>query len=280
MSAPFAGVNLDEVQVPSAPPEDTQVSEPQGEEKEAQSPSEAQLVELDKLERFRFEGRDLTPKQLKDEILMRSDYTRKTQEVAEARKYADNFEADLERVLEEPQLMAEFRKIYPAAYVKAAERAIQNQSTAPKSDDTSLPKEVREAVEWVKSHRGSLESSLQSLAEQRTQAAAETLEAHHTKLAEKYPYADPEAVDRRLQLVIEQGYKVTKDNLGKILENAYKIQHEKVAGMVKAYKSKKVEDQVTAGKQAKDSGPRGGVPGAAPRQWKSIHDGMKELDSL
>jgi hypothetical protein len=66
----------------------------------------------------------LTPKDLKNSYLMREDYTRKTQEVAEARKYVDNFKYDLQSLVKQPSLMGQFEKVYPKEFVQLAKEIL------------------------------------------------------------------------------------------------------------------------------------------------------------
>lgn len=274
----FAGVDLDNIEIPNeAPsaPEQEQISEPRGEDKEAKSPTPAEIVELDKLERFRFDGRDLTPKQLKDEFMMRSDYTRKTQELSEARKFADNFEADLDAVMANPQLLSKLKEIYPPAYVKLAEKALSGRAVTAedKSDLTqSLPPRLQTALEKIERYE-------KAMSEQQTQASLETLNSHHEQMSKKYPFADPDVVDSRLQVLIEKGADITRENLGRVIENAYKQHHQAVESRINAQRKSKVEEQVTAGKKARDVGPNGSPLGDAPKKWKSIQDSRSIIDA-
>lgn len=274
----FAGVDLDtalDAQPSAESSAQEQVSAPQGVDEEATSPEPQEIVELEKLERFRFDGRELTPKELKDAYMMRSDYTRKTQELAEARKYADNFEIDLERVMKNPQLLAEMKKLYPPAYVQLAEKSLKagQGSVEPKTESAmTLPPQLQSALEKVERYE-------KAMAEQQVQASLETLNSHHERFSQKYPFADPDVVDSRLQVLIDKGADVNRENLGRVIENAYKQHHEAVMSRLNAQKKQKVEEQVTAGKKARDTGPNGAPPGQAPKKWKSIHDGSREIDA-
>jgi len=102
-----------------------------------QDPSSPQVYELEKLGKFRFDGREYTLDDLKKERMLQRDYTEKTQKLAEERrqyqaqleeykaykeeeKYRLNLEADIKHIKDNPdklQLLAsEFMKIYPASF--------------------------------------------------------------------------------------------------------------------------------------------------------------------
>jgi hypothetical protein len=90
---------------------------PSAQQSEAAPESTPQTVaELDKLEKFKFEGQEYTPQELKNAILRQSDYTRKTQEFSQERRFYDNLQADLRSVRSNPALAAEFRRTYPEKF--------------------------------------------------------------------------------------------------------------------------------------------------------------------
>lgn len=285
MGGEFAGVNLDST-LSSDSGNDNSNSEARAEEtasrvspvsgQEARQSQSADIPDLDKLERFRFGGRELTRKELQDSFMMRSDYTRKTQEVAEARKYADNFDSDMRTVLENPQLLEQMRKIYPSGYVQIAEQILSRQkqqpgTQAPPASETmsSLPPEIMAKLDKV----DKWEKEMQ---ERTTQATLEQLDSLHERMGAKYSYADPDVVDRRIELAIDQGLKITPENLAKVYENAYKMHHESIKSRLDAQAKKKVEDQVKTGKEARDIGAGGSLPGSPPKKYAKFAEINKD----
>lgn len=273
----FAGVDLSRVGSEST---GNEISEAQAEEstsgvdpvsgQEAPQSQSTGIPELDKLERFRFEGRDLTPKELKAAFLRQEDYTRKTQSLAETRKYADNYAADLQAVYDKPELLAKFKEIYPPEYHALAERALkigkqpETQSTdATEKPQINLPPEVQQMVEEIRQHK-------QEVQEQKTQAALESINSLHERMGTKFPYADADVVDRRIEIAIEKGLKITNENLSKVYENTYKSHHEAVKSKLDKQAGRKVGDQVAAGKAARDVSGGGGLPGQAPKKHKNF----------
>ena len=63
----------------------------------------------------------------------REDYTRKTQEIAQERRYFANLDADLEKVRNNPSLAEEFKRIYPEQYHNFLRYTQSNSATRPQS---------------------------------------------------------------------------------------------------------------------------------------------------
>lgn len=282
----FAGVNLDEA-LSSSPSEN---SEPKGEEassgvdpvsgQEAQRSQPSDIPDLDKLERFRFGGRELTRKELQDSFMMRSDYTRKTQEVAEARKYADNFDADMRSVLENPQLLGRLKEIYPAGYVQIAEQILSHRQQQPGQQSQPADKTMSNLPPEIMQRLDKIDRWEKEMQERTTQATLEQIESLHERMGKKYPYADPDVVDRRVELAIDKGLKITPENLAKVWENAYKMHNEAHKSRLDALAKTKVEDQVKSGKQARDIGAGGGGPiSSTPKKYSNFADINKDVFS-
>ncbi len=295
MGNEFAGVVLPADIGESSQEKEISASEPSGapEEKSSEGTQEAvksqapsseqkaqEILDLDKLDRFRFGGRELTLKQLRDEHMMRQDYTTKTQKLSEARKYADNFHYDLSHVVSNPQLLDKFREVYPKEYVEIAERVLSyrnqqagnQQAPAVEPSKQPLPLEVQEALQDVKAWKAEVQ-------EQKVQATLEQINSMHERMGTKYPFADPDVVDTRVQIAIEKGLEVTKENLASVIENAYKMHHEAVKAKFDSQQKNRVEEQVNAGKAARDVG-TGGIPsGGAPKKYKKMSDLSKDVEA-
>lgn len=220
----------------------------------------------------------MTPKELKDSFMMRSDYTKKTQELSETRKYAENFHADLKSVVGNPRLLDEMKKVYPPEYVQITEQIlslIKSQPDGqgkPQSSDPSLslPKEVLERLEKVDRWENQMR-------EQSTQAMLEQIDSLHERMAKKYPYADSDVVDRRIEVAIDRGLVIKPENLAQIYENAYKMHHNDLKSRLDSQAKQKVEEQVNAGKKARDIGAGGSVPQNAPKKYKKFSEITKDV---
>lgn len=228
-----------------------------GSQPETTGKSIQDLIDLDKLDRFRWQGREWTRKELTDGTLMQADYSRKTADLKEARKYADNFDADLAKIVENPALFDEFKRIYPKSYIQAAQRVVDSLNRgqtqkAPADGRASLKDDptIRELFEW----KSQVE---QSVKEARTQANLQWLDSQHEKLSPKYPLANGELVDKRLGdlLSSDKEMKVTEA----LMEDLYKKAANDADALYKSHYKRQVDDQKKANAKGKDAGVGSGV---------------------
>lgn len=260
-----------------------------------------QMVELDKLERFKWNGREWTPKELQDAALRHEDYTRKTQEAAqerkqaqeelrqarEDRKFASNFAADLELVKENPALLAELKKIYPADYVKVAERILKtfNNSVTETPATAGVPQGGLDEARVQRLLQQQLEERLNPLLEwkestERAQTEAQVeargreLDEWFDKYSKKYPDADPEVINARAMGLAQQKVQISEA----ILEKLFKSHHEAVGKRYAERQKQKNEEQLKANRSAQDAGPGGGVPGKAPVEVKTLKEAARRME--
>lgn len=292
MAEPFAGVDLNNYEGGSASTNDSapeQVSE-QRSDVQATAPSTQttaqQIADLDKLERVRLGGKELPAKELRDSYMRHSDYTKKTKELAENRKYADNFAADFMAIVRDPRLVTEFKKIYPSEYHSMVDsylkeqglgqaQSVDGQSQGQGGND-ELSRLLAEKLKPYEEKFQRLDAWEQNVKEQETRAIGEQLDALHERFGAKYPFADPDLVDFRVQLAKEKGVEISKDNLAQVYEQVYKGLHEAQQSRLTAQQKAKVTEQVKAGRAAKDVGGGVGIPGAPPKKYSKIGDITKD----
>jgi hypothetical protein len=248
-----------------------------------------QLADLDKLERVRFGGKELSVKELKASLMRQDDYTRKTKELAETRKFSDNFAYDFAKVVKSPSLMAEFKKIYPAQYVEMVESYLKEQGIGQVAEqvdvggDENLPEHIQKLLEnRLKPYEEKfqkLDAWEQNVKEQETKAISEQLDTLHDRYGKKYPFADPDLVDFRVQIAKEKGVEVTRENLGQVYEAIYKSLHEHQSKRLNAEQKAKVTEQVKAGQAAKDVSGGAGLPAAAPKKYAKFSEITKDVMS-
>lgn len=238
-------------------------------------PEKNQDLDLDKLERFRFQGKEWTPKELRNAQLRHEDYTRKTQELAETRKYSDNFAIDLQSVLRNPNRFEEFRKIYPKQFVQIAEevlKSVKPSSPTPQSTQSteSAQKPTDPRVEEILSEWGQIKQEQQKAEIEQIHS---WLDNQFETLSKKYDFANSEIVTARAEAASLQGTQITKE----LLDKLFKANHEEIKGAwEKRYKSK-VNEQLEKGKKAKDIGGGGGIAGEAPRGLKTLAEAKKAM---
>lgn len=246
-----------------------------------------ELLDLDKLDRFRFEGKEWTPKEAREALMRREDYTRKTQEVAEARKYATNFPHDLKALKINPSLISQFEKIYPPEYVEEAkeilkllnartEREEQPEHTAPVSEQSAVPKEfeayLKKALAPLQEELGGYKSALTSFQEREYQAQvaekAAWLDKTYNALSKKYPNADEELVTARAEYIRSQGNEITEQ----VLDRIFRDVDGKFSEKYKSTYQNKVKDQLEANAKGKDIGAGGGIPGSPAVRPKNMKE--------
>ena len=145
-------------------------------EQKAEQPS---VLDLDSVDKFKFNGREWTPKDLKSAYMMQSDYTRKMQEIAQDRKYADNLSTDVSAVLANPELAEQFKKIYPPKYHAVLDKILEK----------ALPKQGLErpgTSDPVFMNR--LERLEKQIFEREVMAAEAEIDSKFKTFNEKYPY--------------------------------------------------------------------------------------------
>lgn len=278
------GINVDLEQAlsnPASEPQSTPEVDVKQEAHSGDAPGE-NLTDIEKLERFRFEGRDWEPKELKRALLRNEDYTRKTQELSQERKqfehsrgefdwYRQNFEKDLPKVLENPALFEELKKHYPEQFHKLAEVALSRLPQHGTPPANELEKQVKELLSW----RGEIQSEIQKANEAKADAMLDTW---YAELSKKYAEADSEVVTNRAFLLAEklQGQRPPVEFSKEHLERIFKADHE---SREKRYSEKyrsKVEEQKKTSSRGKDTGAGGGIPGSAPVKAKTIKEATKE----
>lgn len=294
MGGPFAGVelpeNFDTQQVSESPgkPEGDVVDKPEASADESPVTNEASakpdLLDLDKHERFLFNKKEMTRQELADSVLRHGDYTKKVQEVSEARKYADNFETDLARVIEKPELLEKMKSIYPPGYVAIAEKVLQRMTPAEKAElaeaesepegdaAAKLPPELLKRIEKVE---GFVSSYEERQALQKVEAIKTDINKWFDEFGKKYDLADPDAILNQAFALNEQGKPINRE----VMEGLFKRAHERMDGTFAKRYSQRVEEQKKASRAAKDVGSGGGTPGSAPKKYKNLRDVRADMES-
>ena len=235
-------------------------SAPESSIKEAAPPS---IPDLDSMEKFKWSGRELTSKELQSMVLMQSDYTKKTQAIAEERKYYDNLNADLAAVKANPALAEKFKQIYPERYHGYLSYVTPSQAEAAKQQQqyAQIDPQIMQRFQRVEA----------DMKERAVAAINAELDAKFVKLNEKFPFADEEAAIARAQALIDRGEKITD----KIWEGIFKSVSDRNEAKFKELQKAQITKQKAANAKGKEAGSGGGVPGNAPRQPKTIKEASR-----
>lgn len=225
------------------------------------------LIDLDTVDRFKFAGREWTPKDFQGAYMMQSDYTRKTQALSEERKYYDNLSHDLRSVKANPALAADFKRVYPEKYHAYLEYVTQAQSSnqaqgmpqqSNQQNQSSIDPQFMERFTRLESE----------LNERKVEAASAEIDAKFKTLGEKFPYADEEAVIARAQALLERGDKLTD----KVWESLFQTVHDRYKGMAEKHYSEQFKKQQSSNLKGRDVAAGGGTPGKAPKMPRTIKE--------
>jgi hypothetical protein len=228
-----------------------------------------ELLDLDKVERFRMAGQEWTPKDLQGAILRQADYTRKTQELSKQRKYYDSLDADLEAVKADPRLAEQFRKVYPETFHKFLGYAGVNSPKPidkPQQQQTNangLPKEFVERLDRIEG----------SLREREVKAIEAEIDSKFQTFSQKYPLADESAVLARAEALARQGQKMTDD----LWDDLWSSVHKRTEELMKKHYSAQFKGQVDANKRGADAAPGGAIPAQKPLKARSIKEMTDQL---
>lgn len=232
------------------------------------------LAELEKMEKFKFDGQEWTAKDLKSAYMRQQDYSRKTQELAEqrksfeeTRKFYVNLNADLQFVKDNPQYAQKFLETYPQEFHSALRQVLGQQS----GQTTTQQQQNRGPDVDLMSRITNLEKVYHNQEVAKNQAE---LESTVKEFEAKYPNAIPEMVIGRVfeayNRMLEQDPNV------KLTKQMWEDTFKSVDAMMKQresdrYRSKQ-QEQLKANKRAGDVSAGGATVGRAPQKFKSLKD--------
>lgn len=262
---------------------------------EAQSPgvnaSEAtteqaqQIAELETLERFKFNGKEMTAKELNSMIMANADYTRKTQAMAKEReqfRFASALKDDLPMLKANPGLAAKFKEIYPKEYHYVLDVLGINpqQEASAQSSGKVLPPEYQELSQRLERIEGQTR-------DKQVQAISAELDNIFDSLGKKYPFAREKEVLSAAEALLTEMSKEQGDDAQlkpAHFEKLFKQSNDEIKSMADKHYSSQVSKQKQANARGRDVGPGGGMPGQAPARPKNIKEAtalaMQEISNL
>lgn len=248
---------------------ESQRSAMEGGTKEAKTVQD--LIELDKIQKFKYQGREWTPQELQKAILRQKDYTQKTTQLAEQRKnyesdnkYYENLHYDLHAVRQNPNLVFKFKEIYPAKFHAHLDQILDQASSNGQPQGNRGVGIPRELINEISQMKNDLSGYKTYMSEQAAQAADKQLDSVLTTYSAKYPHADEESVLARASVLLDQ---TKKEDLSKSeWDNIFKSVEQKNKSIADKFYSKKVQEQKTANRKGREGARGGGTPGEAPKR--------------
>lgn len=242
-------------------------------EKLQKNPDLEDIVDLGKLPKFKWNGKTLTAKELQSMAMMQSDYTKKTQEISQTKKYYENLYYDLNNVKNNPALVAEFKRIYPKqfhAYLDSVMSEVSQKPVAPLQEPAKQSSPEKEAAVDPR-----LEEMYNFYKEQRQQSSQEKVDALFDRLSSKYTDADEAKVIARVQTLIELS-KREPDKYQRpdeaAIEKLFKQEHEAFQTKLKEQVNRVLDEQRKANARGRGPASGGAIPGTAPKLPKTIKE--------
>jgi hypothetical protein len=243
------------------------------------------VLDLDKIPKFKWKGKEYTAKDLEKGFMLEADYTKKTQKIAQTRKefeesqkYNKNLRWDLQLVKEDPTLADNFKKLYPEEYHGYLD-FILAQDTLKKENEAADPasqngKTVTKAQpEAFKDPR--VDEIYEHVQKQKLETTAVHVNATFDKMSAKFPDASEMEVIGKVQNLLalhKQNPTEYKKPDEKVIEDLFKQSQEDRLSFAKAYNTRLAKQQKEANAKGAGPGAGGGLPGSAPRVAKTLKE--------
>ena len=234
------------------------------------------IVDLGKLQKFKWNGKTLTASELQKMAMMQADYTKKTQEISAEKKYYSNLYYDLNNVKKNPALISEFKRIYPKQFHSYLDSitdeisdATNTAAAAPQAQAKQSSPEAQQPID------PRTEEMYNFYKEQRQMASQEKVDALFDRLGSQYKDADEAKVIARVQTLIELS-KREPDKYQRpddaTIEKLFKQEHEAFQAKVKEHMNRMLDEQRKANARGRGPAAGGAIPGSAPKMPKTIKE--------
>ena len=249
--------------------EATKKAEGQAEDLKAETDKVNEIIEIDALDKVKFNGKEYSPDELNRMLLRQEDYTKKTQILANERKFIDNLQYDLDNVRANPQLADQFKQIYPDKFHHLVDYAL---NTGPKPENeldddfesSDITVSLKKKVDELENKLSQYDAKFH---DEKVDAAQAQLDAVFNTLGQKYDLADEDAVINRAQRMLAENaenphFEMTQAHWDRL----FRADHESRENRYSERQKKLVESQAERGKLAIDGGSGGQGPGRARKR--------------
>lgn len=254
--------------------ETTEATAPESRTSQVTQTSAPSLTDIDKLEKFVWQGKVYTAKELKEGWLRQQDYTKKTKELSEQTKseerYWQNLRADLGHIRKNPALALKFKQVYPAKFHSLVDEIFESASGQGNQTQTTSSLDPR-VLAQLEEPLGRMNKLLETYQEREVAAIESELSGYEAKFTAKYPLAQENEVLAKAEYLIqkqiddgEQSPKLDEASWDKLWKQSHDY-HDK---RYKDFYQRQVSDQRAANKQASDV-PRGGSSAARPAEERA-----------
>lgn len=235
----------------------------------------AEILDLDGVSQFKFQGETFTPDRLTEVYQGFQKYGETSKYVEQDKNYWDNVQHDIEKVLKNPQRIGEFKQLYPERFHKLLDMAMGSSRQAtetPANTQTpnALPKEVLDDIQGMKQKLSAFE---QEKYQAQVEAASAKIDSILPKLLTKYELADEDKILFEAEKLLSKGHKLTDATW----ERLAREDHERTSKKSDKFYQAKLKEQITKGKQGADTGVGGTTPGQAPVRARTFADAETQM---
>lgn len=241
------------------------VSDPSstGQAPSEQAPAQPEIVNLDGMSKFQFQGQELTPDRLQEVFQGYKTLSERQKQSQADERYLANLDTDIESVLADPNLADKFKSIYPEKFHRILDRIMAGKSPQPAQQNQGLPKE----------YVSRLNNLEQMLHQQAVESANARLDLTLPPLYAKYQLANEDQVLARAEAMLSQGHKLTDAAWDRIVKES----HDAGTKKADAFYKKQLQTQLDKGQAGKDAPNGGMVPGKAPAKPRTFADAEREM---
>ena len=239
---------------------------------ESQAPAQ-DLIDLDGHSSFKYQGNTYTQDQFAEIYQGYEKYGETSKYVNEDKEFSSNVLVDIDKVLQNPSLQGEFKRVYPERYHAFLDRELNRSQQGrdssvvnPQSQTTQLPKEVMDRL-------GRVDALEQRLYQADVAAASAKIDAILPSLMSKYELADEGKVLMEAEKVLGRGQKLTDA----AWERLVREDHEKTQKRADKHYEAKLKSQMQKGQQGQDVGPGGATPGQSPVKPKTFAEAQAAM---
>jgi hypothetical protein len=247
-------------------------AEPQGSPApEGAEQTASQILDLDGVSQFKFQGRELTPDQLGEIFQGYQKYGETSKYVNEDQTFWANVNVDIDKVLKNPARAEEFKRTYPERFHALLDRAMKS---TPATSETSQVNQTQNALpKDVLDRLSKVDLMEQRLHQADVQAASAQIDAILPKLLEKYELADEDKVLSKVEAHLNRGLKLSPA----VWERFAREDHERVQKRADKVYEAKLKNQINKGREGQDIGAGGATPGQAPNKPKTFEEAQKAM---
>jgi hypothetical protein len=239
-------------------------------------PQTGQPIDIDtQADRYRYKGRPIS--EYESGYMRQQDYTQKTTQLAQERKYYDNLSFDLDRVRSNPALAEQFKSIYPEKFHGYLRYVQENSADPSQGNQRQLTQQERQYARLDPAMEMRINNLEKTFRDKEVAAISAELDSKFKSYSQKYPFADEEAVVARAQALLSKMKEMDPLNgnitiSDKQWDALWKSTNDRVYQLSDSRYKDQVKRQIQAGRSSADTGRGGGIAGQAPRQFKTMKE--------